>query len=899
MPAKAETKQTLSASVLPDQTIVLEWIATRQYMSGSRNKLEADVYTAYTSRKTGDWLLLVGFCDKGIPLSAPLAFFRQFAGDFAEAVCNIPEIEELRENVAVDPDAAAFDRHLENLPPMPGAEYVDRSFLHGLWQKLHEAFAGALQSWSGTVAEYIRRIRPDAQIAGRVFFHLVENTRTDDPFAFLATYSTGPDSGAKSRHVPLKHALEAYKDSEDELYHLLATVYRAAEKSELVRELIDSGDLFHPLFWSSKKAYEFLKEVPIYEAAGILCRIPNWWKAKSAAVQLNLQIGDTGPSFVGLDSLVSFKPKLLIGDEEISADEARRLLEEAEGLAFIKNKWVAVDPKRLEQTLAAYEKAEAIAEKGGLSLKEAMQLQMNPEKALGEEPEEAGYAIAQGQWLKGVLQRLRRPEQIPQVAPSTRFKAELRPYQHEGLNWLYFHYKMGFGACLADDMGLGKTVEVLALLDVLKHNGSGGENRGKKADLLIVPASLVSNWAEEIERFFPDLVYLAAHPALQQNKRMRAKDESTLDTYDLVITTYGLIQRYDWLKDYPWRYVILDEAQAIKNSATKQTRAVKHLSAQNRIILTGTPIENRLSDLWSLFDFLNPGLLGTATEFKSYMKQLDKGEKDHAGLRRLVRPFILRRLKTDRDVIDDLPEKVEMKSYAQLTQKQYLLYQRLVDNLTETIETAEGIERKGLVLSSLMKFKQICNHPDQYLGAQGFDEAASGKFSRLRQICETIHEKRERVLVFTQFREMVGPLAGFLEQIFGRPGLFIHGGVAVGKRKKRVQQFQADAYTPFMVLSLKTGGVGLNLTRAGHVVHFDRWWNPAVENQATDRAFRIGQKKNVMVHKFLTQGTVEEKIDRMLSSKQSLAEDVIGNTGEAWITEMDNQELIDTFRLGL
>lgn len=868
-------------------------------MARSRSQLEAAVYRDYTGRKTGDWLLFIGFCDKSIPLSAPLAFFRQFAGDFAEAVCRIPEIEELRENVSVTPDTAVFDRHIENLPPMPGAEYIDRSFLQRLWQALHEAFSREIQSWSGTVAQYIQSIRPDAQLVGRVYFHLVENTRSDDPFAFLATYSTGLDSGGRSRHVPLKHALEAYKDSEDELYHLLATVYRAAEKSELVRELIDSGDLFHPLFWSSKKAFAFLQEVSIYEAAGILCRIPDWWKAKSASVKLNLQIGDTGPSFVGLDALVSFKPKLLIGDEEISADEARRLLEEAEGLAFIKNKWVAVDPKRLEQTLAAYEKAEAMAEKGGLSLKEAMQLQLNPEKAFAEKLETADYAVSQGQWLESVLERLRRPEQISRVAPSKRFNAELRPYQQEGLNWLYFHHKMGFGACLADDMGLGKTVEVLALLDVLKQNGDSSENRGKKADLLIVPASLVSNWAEEIERFFPDLEYLAAHPAMHQNKRLRAKDESTLDCYDLVITTYALIQRYDWLKVYPWRYVILDEAQAIKNSSTRQTRAVKHLSAQNRIILTGTPIENRLSDLWSLFDFLNPGLLGTAAEFKSFMKQLDKGEKDHAGLRGLVRPFILRRLKTDREVIDDLPEKVEMKSYSRLTQKQYLLYQKLVENLTNTIETKEGIERKGIVLSSLMKFKQICNHPDQYLGAEGFDEAASGKFARLRQICETIHEKREQVLVFTQFREMVGPLAEFMEQVFGRPGLFIHGGVPVGERKKRVQKFQADAYTPFMVLSLKTGGVGLNLTRAGHVIHFDRWWNPAVENQATDRAFRIGQKKNVMVHKFLTQGTVEEKIDRMLESKQTLAEDVIGNTGEAWITEMGNQDLIDTFRLGL
>jgi len=891
---KNRTKQTLSASVLPDHTIVLEWADTRQYVAKSRRQLEEAVYKAYSSDDSGDWLVFIGFCDKTIPLSASLDFFRQAAGDFAEALCRIPEIEDLRESVSVSLDPETIGRHLEALPPMPGAEYVNADFLNALWQRLNESFSRALSAWTGSVEAYIRSLRPDAQLVGRVYFHLVENKKTDDPFAFLATYSTGLDADGKSRHVPLKHALEACKDSEDELYHLLSTVYRAAEQSDLVRDLLDTGELFHPLFWSAKKAYAFLKEISVYEAAGVLCRIPDWWKKKGAAVRMDLEVGDTGPAYVGLNALVSFEPRLYIRGEEISAAEARRLLEAAEGLTFIKNKWVAVDPERLEQTLAAYEKAAALAEKGGLSLREAFQLQLNPEKVLGGDLTDTDHEVSSGRWLQSVLERLQEPRQIPQVKPSGRFRAELRPYQQEGLNWLYFHYQMGFGACLADDMGLGKTVELLSFLNVLNANGAGKDN-GRAADLLIVPASLVSNWAAEIDRFYPDLKYLAAHPAMQPDKRMPAEYKD----YDLVITTYGLIQRYEWLKTHSWRYVILDEAQAIKNSATKQTRTVKALHAQNRIILTGTPIENRLSDLWSLFDFLNPGLLGTAAEFKSYMKQLDKGEKDYSGLRRMVRPFILRRLKTDKTVISDLPEKVEMKSYARLTQKQQLLYQRLVDELVEAIESAEGIERKGLVLSSLMKFKQICNHPDQYLGTGAFDAKASGKFARLREICETIHEKRERVLVFTQFKEMVGPLTEFLAQVFGRSGLFIHGSVPVAERKKRVQQFQADSYTPFMVLSLKTGGVGLNLTRAGHVIHFDRWWNPAVEDQATDRAFRIGQTKNVMVHKFLTQGTVEEKIDRMLESKHSLAEDVIGGTGEAWITEMDNQALIDTFRLGL
>ncbi len=901
-----KTNQSLSAAVFPDRTVLLEWTDTRQYLSNTRRQLEKDIFAAYSSGSTGEWLVFAGFCDRSIPLSASLDFFRKIGGEFADAICGHPEIEQYRDSVEIPPNSASLAMHLENLPPMPGAEYIDISLLNDWWRLTGEAFSRSLESWDGTVRSWIQSIRPDAHLVGRVYFHLVENSKTigpQDPFAFLATYSNGMDASGKPRHLPLKHALQTYQHNEDELFALLATVYRAAEKSALISELVETGDLFHPLFWSSAKAFIFLKEIPEYEAAGILCRIPDWWKKKHATVRLGLNVGKTEPSFVGLDSLVSFHPKLMIGEEEISIAEARRLLEEAESLTFIKNKWVAVDPARLELTLGAYEKAMKMADTGSFTLKEALALQMHPEKAFGMGVETEGDLVSSGDWLQSAIGKLGLSISRKRVKPSFRFTAKLRPYQQEGLNWLHFHHQLGFGACLADDMGLGKTIELLSLLDVLQPNGRKHRNEvsgNSVADLLIVPASLVSNWASEIDRFCPHIQYFAAHPSMQEKNRLLAMEGVDIDrNHDLVITTYSLIQRYEWMKNHSWRYVILDEAQAIKNPSTRQTRAVKALSARNRIILTGTPIENRLSDLWSLFDFLNPGLLGSATEFKDYMKQLDKGEKDHAGLRRLVRPFILRRLKTDKSIISDLPEKVEMKAFAPLSKRQRLLYQKLVDDLAHAIENSEGIQRKGLVLSSLMKFKQLCNHPDQYLGSGEFREADSGKFTRLREICETIRDKRESVLVFTQFKEVVDPLAKFLAQVFDRPGLFIHGSVPVGERKKRVEQFQADNYTPFMILTLKAGGVGLNLTRASHVIHFDRWWNPAVENQATDRAFRIGQKNNVMVHKLLTQGTVEEKIDRMLSSKQTLAEEIIGDTGEAWITAMDNDELIETFRLGL
>jgi non-specific serine/threonine protein kinase len=434
-------------------------------------------------------------------------------------------------------------------------------------------------------------------------------------------------------------------------------------------------------------------------------------------------------------------------------------------------------------------------------------------------------------------------------------------------------------------------VQLLAFLNVIRLKRPG------RASLLIIPASLISNWVNEIHRFSPNLKYFVAHPDGGKSKQVRPKTKKSLDTLDLVITTYALSHRYEWLQSYSWNYVILDEAQAIKNPMTKQSKSIRKFKARNRIAMTGTPIENRLRDLWSLFDFLNPGLLGDTKEFTRFSKQLKDDHTGYSRLRKIIRPYILRRLKTDRKVISDLPDKVEMKSYAPLSKKQTLLYAKVVEQIRRSLDDTNGIQRKGMILAAIMKFKQLCNHPDQYLGTGGYEEKHSGKFTRLREICETIYQKREKVLVFTQFKEMTTPLSEFLEGVFGRKGQVLHGSIPVGKRKKIIAEFQSPEYVPFMVLSLNAGGVGLNLTEANHVIHFDRWWNPAVENQATDRAFRIGQERNVIVHKFLTRGTVEEKIDQMLEEKSKLSEDVIANTGEAWVTEMGNDELMDLFQL--
>ena len=733
---------------------------------------------------------------------------------------------------------------------------------------------------------------------GRIFFHLVENKSDDYPFAFMATYSTRLNREGKSKHLPLKHALEEYENDAEKLLELLTTVHVAEKRSPLMEELLETGELFHPLAWTSKEAFTFLTEIPIYEESGILCRIPNWWKGNRSGIRLNFSLGDKKPVTVGMDAILSFNAQLFLGDLQISEAEARRLLSESEGLAFIKNRWVAVDREKLIQTLDAYENAKAMMEKEGLTLGEAMRMQLMPERFLGLNPKEIDHGVSNGKWLESIIRKLVDPSLPPPVRPPKAFTAKLRKYQKKGLNWLNFMHSLNFGACLADDMGLGKTVQVLGFLSTIQsRQKESGHSR--KASLLVIPASLISNWEKEIERFSPEITFFVAHPSAGLKKGDPPGDPEALDAFDLVITTYALIQRLSWLQNHAWNYIILDEAQAIKNPGTKQARAVKNLTSANRIIMTGTPIENRLSDLWSLFDFLNPGLLGNAREFKKFSKDLDKDPSGYAGLRNIISPYILRRLKTDKSVIKDLPEKTEMKTYAPLSKKQVLLYGKLVQDIRESILETEGIQRKGLILSSLMKFKQICNHPDQYLGGGGFGEKESGKFHRLRDICTTIYEKREKVLVFTQFKEMTQPLHDLLEDIFHGKGLILHGSVAVGKRKKIIEQFQSPDYVPFMVLSLKAGGIGLNLTEANHVVHFDRWWNPAVENQATDRAFRIGQKKNVIVHKFLTQGTVEEKIDGMLEEKSRLSREVIPGAGDGWITELKNDELMDLFKLSL
>ncbi|MDR0690663.1 MAG: DEAD/DEAH box helicase [Streptococcaceae bacterium] len=763
---------------------------------------------------------------------------------------------------------------LQLVPFAVGAEYINVTWVKNIWDELSQIFNEEIATFSGSVQDYFKQKDAKLNVAGRVFFHLVESKREEYPFAFLATYSTKENE--ELTHLPLKNALTEYQGDQDKLLSLLASVSKAANNSQLISELMESGELFSPIRFTKDEAYTFLQELPIYEESGIVCRIPNWWK-RNTRTKLSLAVGEVSPAKVGIDALVSFRPEVHLGDVTLTLEEVQNVLSQTSGLSFIKGKWVEVDPKRLEEIQKAFNNMQ---KDGEVTLADAMRLQLGLADDFGGGTEEE-VEVTNGEWLQSVKEKLINPGKIENLFPTKSFKAKLRHYQQTGLNWLYFMKNLGFGALLADDMGLGKTIQILALLDYLREQSL--------KTLLVVPASLICNWQQEIEKFAPNL------------KATILLDETfNTEEYDLFIVTYNRVSRIEKLKKIQWDLLILDEAQAIKNANTKQTKAVKSLEANYKIAMTGTPIENRLVDLWSIFDFLNKGLLGNRKEFTNFAKKLKVDLSGYSTVKNVVNPFILRRLKTDKKIISDLPEKIELKSFTSLTRKQVVLYKALVKELETVLDDSDemaAIKRRGIVLASLMKFKQICNHPDQYLGQQEYDFQLSGKFKKLGEICEIIRDKRERVLVFTQFKEMTKPIADFLSKIFGREGLVLHGSTTVKKRGELVDKFNGEAYVPFMVLSLKAGGVGLNLTAANHVVHFDRWWNPAIENQATDRVFRIGQKKNVVVHKFITNGTIEEKIDEMLEEKQKLSDDIIASSGENWLTEMDNKKLLNLFKL--
>ncbi|MGB3695471.1 MAG: DEAD/DEAH box helicase [Spirulinaceae cyanobacterium] len=602
---------------------------------------------------------------------------------------------------------------------------------------------------------------------------------------------------------------------------------------------------------------------------------------KRLGVSIKAQVAE-GKKRLGLQSLLNFKLNIAIGDKTLSKQDFERLLAQKSPLVEVEGEWMALQPADVKAAQAVLSSQN---ENLDLSVEDALRLSQGDTQTLAKLPVVDFQASGV---LKELIDNLNNNQSIKTIEVPQKFQGTLRPYQLRGVSWLAFLERWGLGACLADDMGLGKTAQLIGLILHLKEKGTLSA-----PTLIVCPTSVLGNWEREIYKFAPSLSVVVHHG----DKRKKGSNFlNQVERKDLVVTSYALIYRdIKTLEKVEWEGIVLDEAQNIKNPQAKQSKAARELPAEFRIALTGTPVENRLSELWSILDFLNPGYLGTKQFFqRRFAIPIEKyGDRDSLQtLRSLVQPFLLRRLKTDKKIIQDLPEKQEMNVFCGLSEEQAVLYQQLVDKSLEEIEAAAGIQRHGLILTLLLRLKQVCNHPAHFLKEKKIKSAErSGKLLRLEEMLEEVVAEGDRALIFTQFSEWGKLLQPYLERKLGGEVLFLYGSTRRVQREAMLDRFQNDPEGPkLLILSLKAGGTGLNLTRANHVFHVDRWWNPAVENQATDRAFRIGQKRNVQVHKFVCNGTLEERINEIIESKKQLAEQTV-DAGEQWLTKMDTDQL--------
>ncbi len=641
---------------------------------------------------------------------------------------------------------------------------------------------------------------------------------------------------------------------------------------------------------STAGAHRFLNETAwLLEQAGFGVLLPAWWSGlavKPQVVTAGAKVKSppmNGGGGMTLEDLVQFEWRVAVGDDEVTLAELQELAKAKEPLVKFRGKWVQVNEADIRAAIELLRKKPA-----KITAREAMKLALGITPA--NTPLPVRGATATG-WVDGFLKELTAAA-FAELPPPAGLRATLRPYQVRGYSWLVFLRQWGLGACLADHMGLGKTLQLLA---VLQHAREQGET---KPTLLVCPMSVVGNWTREAARFTPDLS-VHVHHGPNRAKTAAALKKAAANTA-VVLTSYGLLARdQKVLEPMNWSAVVLDEAQTVKNPNTKTAQAARALPADFRVALTGTPVENHVGDLWAISQFLNPGLLGTAAAFRREFFTPIQHHNDAAAtarLKKLTAPFLLRRLKTDPTVITDLPAKIEQTAYCTLTREQASLYTAVVNELGENLTDTEGIQRKGMVLGALSKLKQICNHPAQFLGDRSAIPNRSGKLARLTEMMTEVIESGEKALVFTQFTEMGDILQRHLRDAFAREVLFLHGGIPRKQRDAMVARFQSADGPPVFLLSLKAGGTGLNLTAATHVFHFDRWWNPAVEEQATDRAFRIGQTRTVQVHAFVCAGTLEEKIDEMLARKREVAGRVVG-TGEAMLTDLSDAQLRDALAL--
>lgn len=789
---------------------------------------------------------------------------------------------------------------LESMPPL-GGDVLAACDVAAWAESLEPALVWLAERECCSPETWLCRLGEGWQQLGMLCFHLAENAgeaTESAPFAFLATFVHKVGQDGRARHAPLGLAARLLADDAAAMLDILRPLRQVAAQSPFMAELVNSQAVYRPCGWSARQAYEFLQALPLLEQVGIETRIVNLWKTQPPRVELEVKLEmaepgsgkpDAAPS-VNVNSLLRFYPRVVLGDYHLTDEELAELLAgDEDGLVRFRGEWVRLDRDKLNGLLNSWRQAVRMAA-GGIPLMVGLRYLLGKRsEALPQLPPlEDGARVAAGARLSLALSNLQFGNALPQLPPE--LAGTLRHYQMDGVRFLLNVTEAGFGACLADDMGLGKTLQVISWLVHLAQSDILGEGRG--AALIVTPASLLTNWQEELRRFAPQLRVVVLHPyALnrQDSDYLRTNPEWLMRRAHVALTTYGIATRNELLARCSYPALVLDEAQAVKNADSQRTRAICRLSSPRRVALTGTPVENSLSELRSLFEFLNPGLLGTEKEFHALVQGMGC---DYTPLRRLVRPFMLRRLKSDPSLLPELPPKTEMPAFCLLTPEQARLYSREVENLRAVVAEPDPQTRLTLVLPILGRLKQICNHPAQYCGESWFEPTASGKFERLGQLARQIAAAGDCCLVFTQYRSMIEPLHEYLTEIFGAPGLSLHGGTPIAERQRLVSRFQAVGGPRFFVLSLKAAGTGLTLTRARHVIHFDRWWNPAVENQASDRAYRMGQQQPVIVHPLICRGTIEENIHNMLMRKSAMAEQLLTGGLEKLLLHLSAEELM-------
>jgi SNF2 family DNA or RNA helicase len=799
-----------------------------------------------------------------------------------------------------------------------------RSFesVHDQWLQALRADDGTIRGGTSELAQLAEQVREwqrpvTAQAATpfRLCFRLEEPEEGDEMFGGVATTRASSRVSVSQGRWRVRYLLQALDDPSllvpaakvwnargrqaallkrgafRPREYLLSALGQAAKVSPQVeRSLKSAAPDGYEL--DAVGAHEFLQEQAwLLEQAGFGVMLPAWWTRKGTKLKLTARAVVESPKFQGggrlsLEEIVKFDWEVALGDERLTLAELEMLARLKSPLVRVRGQWVELNAEEIQAALDFWKRGAS----GRARVRDLVQMALGGNAAV---PGGIAFAGVEATgWIGDLLAQLEEGKGYAETPVPEGFAGTLRPYQVRGYSWLSFLRQWGLGACLADDMGLGKTPQTLALIQ------NAWQENSRRPTLVVCPMSVVGNWQKEAARFTPGLPVMVHH-GLTRAKGKAFKREAERSA--LVLSSYALLHRdFEFLKEVEWSGVVLDEAQNIKNPQTKQAQAACALPSGYRVALTGTPVENNVGDLWSLMEFLNPGFLGTLAQFKRDFFlpiQVNGDEEAAQKLKRLTGPFILRRLKTDRTIIADLPEKQEMKVFCTLTKEQASLYAAVVEEASRELDGTSGIQRKGVVLATLSKLKQVCNHPAQFLGDNSAIQGRSGKLARLTEMLEEVLATGERALVFTQFAEMGAIIRRHLQETFGREVIFLHGAVPKRQRDQMVSRFQSEDGGPrVFLLSLKAGGTGLNLTAANHVFHFDRWWNPAVENQATDRAFRIGQRRNVQVHKFLCAGTLEEKIDEMIQHKQELAERIVG-AGEGWLTELSTAALKELFTL--